>query len=87
MFVKNYNTQTSQNIKLLDGYLLFIVLSGILQFVYMLLAGSYPYNAFLAGFCACVGTFVLTGAFCKLIVSQSTFASGSLFSQGKQHES
>ena len=31
-----------------------------LQFVYAKLVGTFPFNAFLAGFFCCVGTFVLT---------------------------
>jgi hypothetical protein len=31
------------------------------QFVYMLLVGTYPFNSFLAGFLCCGGFFVLTG--------------------------
>lgn len=32
----------------------------VLQFVYAKLVGTFPFNAFLAGFFCCVGTFVLT---------------------------
>ena len=35
--------------------------SAELQFVYLLLVGSFPFNSFLAGFFSCVGFFVLTG--------------------------
>jgi hypothetical protein len=31
------------------------------QFVYMLVVGTFPFNAFLAGFLSCVGFFALTG--------------------------
>ncbi|KAJ3032869.1 oligosaccharyltransferase complex subunit epsilon [Rhizophlyctis rosea] len=54
-----YNKDTPQSLKLIDAYLVFIMLTGIIQFVYVILAGTYPYNAFLAGFSASVGTFVL----------------------------
>ena len=37
------------------------MLTGIIQFVYVILAGTFPYNSFLAGFIASVGTFVLAG--------------------------
>ncbi|CAG8567239.1 5042_t:CDS:2 [Ambispora gerdemannii] len=57
--LKSYNKETPQNLKLIDAYLAFILVSGILQFVYVLLAGTYPYNAFLAGFISTVGQFVL----------------------------
>ncbi len=33
----------------------------MLQFLYCVIAGNYPFNAFLSGFSATVGQFVLTG--------------------------
>ncbi|CDS10025.1 hypothetical protein LRAMOSA02702 [Lichtheimia ramosa] len=44
---------------MIDCYLAYIMLTGIFQFVYMVLAGTFPYNAFLAGFISTVGSFVL----------------------------
>jgi len=35
------------------------------QFIYMLLVGTFPFNSFLAGFFCCVGFFVLTGEFLR----------------------
>lgn len=46
---------------MIDCYLVYIMLTGIIQFVYMILAGTFPYNAFLAGFISTVGSFVLAG--------------------------
>ncbi|KAI0482737.1 DAD/Ost2 [Xylariaceae sp. FL0804] len=40
----------------------FLVLVGGLQFAYCILAGNYPFNAFLSGFSATVGQFVLTAS-------------------------
>ncbi|KAI8921914.1 dolichyl-diphosphooligosaccharide---protein glycotransferase [Powellomyces hirtus] len=57
--LSSYNTNTSQSLKLIDAYLLFVMLTGIIQFVYVILAGTFPYNSFLAGFGASVGSFVL----------------------------
>ena len=64
MFAKlseNYSTKTPQLLKIIDAYLLFVMASGIIQFLYMIIAGNYPYNAFLSGFASTVGTFVLAG--------------------------
>ncbi|KAI8822215.1 oligosaccharyl transferase epsilon subunit [Fimicolochytrium jonesii] len=55
----SYRANTPQKLKLIDAYLLFVMLTGIVQFVYVLLAGTFPYNSFLAGFGASVGSFVL----------------------------
>ncbi|GBC07234.1 hypothetical protein RclHR1_07320007 [Rhizophagus clarus] len=56
---KSYQKDTAQNLKLIDAYLVFILFSGIFQFMYCVLVGTFPYNAFLAGFTSCVGSFVL----------------------------
>ncbi|CAJ0635631.1 4347_t:CDS:10 [Entrophospora sp. SA101] len=50
-----YQKDTPQSLKLIDAYLVYIMLSGIIQFVYCILAGTYPYNAFLAGFISTIG--------------------------------
>ncbi|KAK5245239.1 oligosaccharyltransferase complex subunit epsilon [Exophiala xenobiotica] len=39
-----------------------LVVVGGIQFIYCVLAGNYPFNAFLSGFCAAVGQFVLTAS-------------------------
>lgn len=62
---QSYLKNTKQSLRLIDVYLAFIMLSGIIQFVYMILAGTFPYNAFLAGFISTVGSFVLAGNFIK----------------------
>merc|ERR1712000_24511 len=56
----HYLTHTPQRTKLLDVFLGFLVVVGALQFLYCILAGNYPFNAFLSGFCGTAGQFVLT---------------------------
>ncbi|CAZ85406.1 unnamed protein product [Tuber melanosporum] len=58
----NYSQSTPQRTKLIDAFLGFLVVMGVLQFVYCVVAGNYPFNAFLAGFSATVGQFVLTAS-------------------------
>ncbi|KLU83574.1 defender against cell death 1 protein [Magnaporthiopsis poae ATCC 64411] len=55
-----YQKSTPQRTKLIDVFLAFLVVVGALQFLYCILAGNYPFNAFLSGFSATVGQFVLT---------------------------
>ncbi|KAH6606535.1 hypothetical protein Trco_005688 [Trichoderma cornu-damae] len=55
-----YMSETPQRTKLIDVFLVFIAVVGALQFLYCILAGNYPFNAFLSGFGATVGQFVLT---------------------------
>ncbi|KAK3185347.1 oligosaccharyltransferase complex subunit epsilon [Lecanicillium sp. MT-2017a] len=56
----HYIKETPQRTKLIDAFLFFLVVVGALQFAYCVLAGNYPFNAFLSGFSATVGQFVLT---------------------------
>ncbi|RDW93537.1 putative oligosaccharyl transferase subunit Dad1 [Aspergillus mulundensis] len=59
---QQYLTTTPQRTMLLDAFMAFLVLVGGVQFAYCVLAGNYPFNAFLSGFCAAVGQFVLTAS-------------------------
>ncbi|MCJ1426515.1 oligosaccharyltransferase complex subunit epsilon, partial [Sticta canariensis] len=59
---RNYNSTTPQRVKLIDTFMGFLVLVGVLQFVYCVVAGNYPFNAFISGFSATVGQFVLTAS-------------------------
>ncbi|KAJ5860995.1 uncharacterized protein N7529_008305 [Penicillium soppii] len=59
---QQYASTTPQRTLLLDAFMAFLVLVGGLQFVYCVLAGNYPFNAFLSGFSAAVGQFVLTAS-------------------------
>lgn len=48
------------SLKKIDAFLVYILFMGIIQAVYGLAAGTFPFNSFLAGFLSCVGVFVLT---------------------------
>ncbi|KAJ9164936.1 Dolichyl-diphosphooligosaccharide--protein glycosyltransferase subunit OST2 [Coniochaeta hoffmannii] len=58
----HYLEDTPQRTKLIDAFMAFLVVVGALQFLYCVLAGNYPFNAFLAGFGSTVGQFVLTAS-------------------------
>jgi oligosaccharyltransferase complex subunit epsilon len=57
----DYQRTTLKRLKLIDAYMFYILITGILQFVYCLLVGTFPFNAFLSGFISCVACFVLAG--------------------------
>ncbi|PLN84460.1 DAD family-domain-containing protein [Aspergillus taichungensis] len=59
---QQYLTSTPQRTKMLDAFMGFLALIGAVQFLYCVLAGNYPFNAFLSGFSASVGQFVLTAS-------------------------
>jgi oligosaccharyltransferase complex subunit epsilon len=46
---KAYSEETPDRLKFVDSFLLFLMLSGIVQFLYCILVINYPFNAFLAG--------------------------------------
>ncbi|KAF7504356.1 hypothetical protein GJ744_002413 [Endocarpon pusillum] len=58
----DYVQNTPPRTFLLDAFMAFLVVIGGLQFLYAILFGNYPFNAFLSGFCAAVGQFVLTAS-------------------------
>lgn len=59
---KAYLDNTPNRLKFIDAFLVFIMLSGIIQFVYCVLVTNFPFNAFLAGFSSSIGQFVLTAS-------------------------
>ena len=58
---EDYKITTPKKLKLVDAYLFCILLTGITQFGYCCLVGTFPFNAFLSGFISTVASFVLTG--------------------------
>ncbi|KIV86915.1 hypothetical protein PV11_02491 [Exophiala sideris] len=57
-----YLQDTPSRTMLLDVFMTWLVVVGGIQFVYCVVAGNYPFNAFLSGFSAAVGQFVLTAS-------------------------
>jgi oligosaccharyltransferase complex subunit epsilon len=56
-----YQISTPKKLKLIDAYLFYVLLTGIIQFAYCLLVGTFPFNSFLSGFISTVGCFILAG--------------------------
>jgi oligosaccharyltransferase complex subunit epsilon len=54
-----YQSTTPKKLKLIDAYLFCILLTGIFQFAYCLLVGTFPFNSFLSGFISTVACFIL----------------------------
>ncbi|KAI6229056.1 Dolichyl-diphosphooligosaccharide--protein glycosyltransferase subunit dad-1-like, protein [Aphelenchoides fujianensis] len=55
----HYQKTTPRRLKLIDAYLGYILVTGIAQFVYGVLFGTFPFNAFISGFVSTVTSFVL----------------------------
>jgi len=60
-FYDDYTKTTSKKLKIIDAYLLYIMLTGIVQFSYCCLVGTFPFNSFLSGFISSVSCFILGG--------------------------
>ena len=59
-----YNSKTPKKLKIVDAYMLYILLTGVIQFLYCCLVGTFPFNSFLSGFISSVGSFILAGKSC-----------------------
>lgn len=55
-----YCADTPNRIKLLDAFLLILCMMASMLMLHVCIAGSFPFNSFLAAFISCVGTFTLT---------------------------
>merc|ERR1739841_486454 len=58
-FHADYQVKTDQKLKIIDMYLGYILITGVIQFLYCCLVGTFPFNSFLSGFISCVTSFVL----------------------------
>jgi len=59
-FARTYNAKTPEKLKILDACVALDFLVGVTLFVYCLLSGSFPFNAFLAAFLGTIAMFTLT---------------------------
>merc|ERR1712053_50070 len=57
-FLNEYKSATPTKLKIIDAYLSYVFFTGVLQFVYCCVVGTFPFNAFLSGFISCVGSFI-----------------------------
>ena len=52
-------------VQVLDCFCACSLVTAALQYLYVVAVGSFPFNAFLAGFFCCIGAFVLTSEYLK----------------------
>lgn len=71
---EEYKRRTPQKLKIIDLFLVYIVVTGIIQFVYVALVGTFPFNSFLSGFISTVASFVLTASLRMQVNSANKFA-------------
>ncbi|KAH9277846.1 Dolichyl-diphosphooligosaccharide--protein glycosyltransferase subunit DAD1 [Echinococcus granulosus] len=57
--LREYQQTTALELKLIDVYLVYVFITGVIQFLYCCSVGTFPFNAFLAGFISTVASFVL----------------------------
>ncbi|NWZ21809.1 DAD1 glycosyltransferase, partial [Asarcornis scutulata] len=58
-FLAEYGSSMPSCLKVLDAYLLYVLLTGALQFGYCLGISTFPFNPFLSGFISTIGSFIL----------------------------
>lgn len=58
-FYTSYQQSTPLSIQLLDKFAIYSVFQGVVVALYLVLAGTFPFNSFLAAFIGCVGFFIL----------------------------
>uniref|UniRef100_A0A0M3IJZ7 Dolichyl-diphosphooligosaccharide--protein glycosyltransferase subunit DAD1 n=2 Tax=Ascaris TaxID=6251 RepID=A0A0M3IJZ7_ASCLU len=59
---EDYKRTTSSKLKIIDAYMFYVLITGVIQFVYCVLVGTFPFNSFLSGFISTVGCFVLAAS-------------------------
>ena len=69
----DYQDQTPKRLKIIDAYLFYVMCTGVVQFAYCALVGTFPFNSFLAGFISTVGCFVLAGIFQAIFKNFGTY--------------
>lgn len=82
LLLSNYAKKSPARFKLIDAFLLFLFITGVLQFVYCISISDYPFNSFLAGFAATVGQFVLALSL-RMQIDVDPHAKASRVSEGR----
>ena len=59
VLLKSYKDNTAPKLKLIDTFLVSLMLSGAIQFLYAIFITNFPFNSFISGFASTVGQFVL----------------------------
>ncbi|VDN50778.1 unnamed protein product [Dracunculus medinensis] len=59
---EDYRRTTSSKLKIIDAYMFYVFISGVIQFIYCVCIGTFPFNSFLSGFISTVGCFVLAAS-------------------------
>eukprot|EP01102_Stenamoeba_stenopodia_P002924 TRINITY_DN1285_c0_g1_i1.p1 TRINITY_DN1285_c0_g1~~TRINITY_DN1285_c0_g1_i1.p1 ORF type:complete len:112 (-),score=26.98 TRINITY_DN1285_c0_g1_i1:53-388(-) len=72
-FFDSYKRNTSSLQKVIDVFLIYIFLTAVIQFAYVVLVGTFPFNSFLSGFISCIASFVLTVSLRMQVDPQNKF--------------
>jgi oligosaccharyltransferase complex subunit epsilon len=60
-FVEDYNKNRTKKLMMVDSLMAYAFVTAIVQMVYMILVGTFPFNSFLSGFFCHLGLFALAG--------------------------
>lgn len=68
----NYKTKTPTRVKIIDSFILYVLLVGIIIFSYASLVGTFPFNSFLSAFFTSIGLLVLSVSLRKHVNSETS---------------
>ncbi len=61
-FLEDYNKNRTKKLLMVDSLMAYALVTAVVQVIYMVLVGSFPFNSFLSGFFCHVGLFALAGS-------------------------
>ena len=70
---EQYKKKSSNEVQIIDLFLVYALLSGILQIIYAIIMGSFPFNSFISGLVSSVGLFIFTVCLRLQITNPKTF--------------
>lgn len=62
-FLEDYNKNRTKKLLMVDSLMAYALVTAIIQVVYMILVGTFPFNSFLSAFFCHLGLFALAGKF------------------------
>mmetsp|Transcript_33371 Transcript_33371/g.56024 ORF Transcript_33371/g.56024 Transcript_33371/m.56024 type:complete len:111 (-) Transcript_33371:47-379(-) len=69
-----YGKNLTSKLMMIDAFAVYCVVTGLVQMVYMILVGNFPFNSFLSGFICHVGLFALAVSLRLQLTSNKEFS-------------
>lgn len=68
----NYQAKTSTRVKIIDSFIVYVLLVALIIFSYASLVGTFPFNSFLSAFFTAIGLLVLSVSLRKHVNSDTS---------------